>query len=53
MERNIVTAQDVADATGESVESVAREWHDIAEDQKETEEEISSSDERSRMFSDD
>jgi hypothetical protein len=44
MKRNIVTAQDVADATGEPVESIAREWHDIAEDQKETEEDVSFSD---------
>ncbi|WP_161606902.1 hypothetical protein [Natronolimnohabitans innermongolicus] len=53
MKRNIVTAQDVAEATGQSIESVARDWHDIATDQSEIEAEGSSSDERHRITSGD
>lgn len=41
MERDIVTALDVANATGQSVESVARGWHKIGENQKEVEAENS------------
>jgi|AntDeeMetageno50_2_1112565.scaffolds.fasta_scaffold15607_1 hypothetical protein len=54
MKDNIVTADDVAEATGRSVESVARAWHDIASDQHMVEAEAEeSSTERHRMYSDD
>lgn len=51
--KHIVTAEDVADATGQAVETVARGWHELAEGQGETEEAESQSDDRHRMFSDD
>lgn len=53
MDRQIVTAQDVAEATGQSVETVARDWHDIGVDQREIEAEDDSSDECHRTRSDD
>lgn len=54
MKDDIVTAEDVAEATGRSVESVARAWHDIANDQREVEAEAEdSSSDRRRMYSDD
>lgn len=57
MQQRIVTADDVAEATGQSVESVARSWHDIANDQRQVKAESSESSESStdshRMFSDD
>ncbi|MFC7042861.1 hypothetical protein [Halonotius sp. GCM10025705] len=57
MKQRIVTADDVAKATGQSVESVARSWHDIADDQRQVKTESSESSESStdshRMFSDD
>lgn len=54
VKNNIVTADDVAEATGRSVEAVARAWHDIASDQREiASESDESSTERRRMYSDD
>lgn len=35
MKENIVTAEDVAEASGRSLHSVARSWHEIAKDQEE------------------
>ena len=29
---HVVTAEDVADATGQSIETVARGWHKLAEE---------------------
>jgi hypothetical protein len=53
MKQDIVTAQDVAEATDQSVESVARDWHDIGNDQNRVQAEESSSDEQIRESSDD
>mgnify|MGYP002762451584 CR=1 FL=1 len=50
---HVVTAKDVADATGQSVETVARGWHELAEEQVDAEESESESTDRRRMFSDD
>ncbi|WP_154020471.1 hypothetical protein [Halorubrum halophilum] len=49
---HVVTAEDVADATGQSIETVARVWHELAEEQVDTEESESESTDRRRMFSD-
>ncbi|MFC7070599.1 hypothetical protein ACFQL9_13175 [Halobaculum lipolyticum] len=51
----ITSAEDVAEATGQSIETVARGWHEMAKEQPgetDTESESESSDRR-RMFSDD
>jgi hypothetical protein len=53
MDRQIVTAQDVAEATGQSIETVAREWREIGVDQREIEAEDASSDECHQTRSDD
>jgi len=54
MKDRIVTADDVAKATGETVESVARSWHDIGDDQRQIKAEASeASTDSQRMFSDD
>ena len=50
---HVVTAEDVADATGQSIETVARGWHELAEEQVDTEGSESESTDRRRMFSDD
>ena len=50
---HVVTAEDVADATGQSIETVARGWHKLAEEQVDTEDPESESTDRRRMFSDD
>ena len=50
---HVVTAEDVADATGQSIETVARGWHELAEEQVDTEDPESESTDRRRMFSDD
>lgn len=50
---HVVTAEDVADATGQSIETVARGWHELAEEQVDTEDSESESTDRRRMFSDD
>jgi hypothetical protein len=48
---HVVTAEDVADATGQSIETVARGWHELAEDQVDIEESESESTDCRRMFS--
>lgn len=50
---HVVTAKNVADATGQSIETVARGWHELAEEQVDTEDPESESTDRGRMFSDD
>jgi hypothetical protein len=50
---HVVTAEDVADATGQSIETVARGWHELAEEQVDTEESESEPTDCRRMFSDD
>lgn len=40
---HVVTAEDVADATDQSVETVAWGWHELAEEQVDTEESKSES----------
>jgi len=50
---HVVTAENVADATGQSIETVARGWHELAEEQVDTEDPKSVSTDRRRMFSDD
>jgi len=50
---HVVTAEDVADATGQSIETVARGWHELAEEQVDTEDPESESTDRRRMISDD
>ncbi|ERG93016.1 MAG: hypothetical protein J07HQW1_03069 [Haloquadratum walsbyi J07HQW1] len=50
---HVVTAEDVADATDQSVEMVARGWHELAEEQVDTEESESESTDRRRLFSED
>ncbi|MDB2242983.1 hypothetical protein [Halorubrum ezzemoulense] len=49
---HVVTAEDVADATGQSIETVAWGWHELAEEQVDTEESELESTDRRRMFSD-
>jgi len=50
---HVVTAEDVADATGQSIETVARGWHELAEEQVDTEESESEPTDCRRMVSDD
>jgi len=50
---HVVTAEVVADATGQSIETVARGWHELAEEQVDTEESESESTDRRPMFSND
>jgi len=40
MKQRIVTADDVAEVTGQSIESVARSWHRIAKDQRQIKNEM-------------
>lgn len=57
MKQRIVTADDVAEATEQSVESVAQSWHNIGDDQRQVKaassEDSESSTDSHRMFSDD
>lgn len=50
---HVVTAKEVADATGQSIETVARGWHELAEEQVDAENPESESTDSRRMFSDD
>ena len=49
---HVVTAEDVADATDQSIETVARGWHELAEKQVDTEKFESEFTDRRRTFSD-
>ena len=49
---HVVTAEDVADATDQSIETVARGWHELSEEQVDTEKFESESTDCRRTFSD-
>ena len=49
---HVVTAEDVADATDQSIETVARVWHELYEEQVDTEKFESEFTDRRRTFSD-
>jgi hypothetical protein len=53
MPDHIVTAEEVAEATGQSLESVARSWHEIGKDQPLPESEDISADDELHTSSDD